>query len=1513
MKKCKKVMALVLALIMLLSASCVSLMASAATIDNSASYDKNALKGYLNAADQYDLTYTQYTSMMLDFADKFLSTAGLPSQVLAVSAGPLDINITINLKDLNGIHETIYQFPTLLKSFSSLSSFLGDIPSLDFSAFSTSNKRVKGTYANDVAYVNAFVSFLSTNRSAVSTIIKSGLGSNGFDLGALNSFVPDNIKDITNDIVGFLKKTLFGDSNASLDTNVAQLLTDTINGLDIEMLDGYKFEKTDSIYLTIDKLVRVLTKWLVKNLQADTWGFKDMVLSAIPTFETDYPFVDLDAITQINWDWEADGMGTKFVSGTPSTYIVYHINNMLGTVVETLIPEFKTFKGSLKDISNTAGWKYDNSTSSLTTLNNNIAKAAQYADIKLTGGTFTEAEANALTNPTKSYAMVLADAVIKMFLPGLKVEKDDIVAGNICVLAVQAINEFFCYYLPEYALSDLYTYDASGATLNRTKYTESYCSTLYKQMGARVIAKFASGYFPVTFSNETNIDAVLKDLASYFMNTVAKAGSLSKGALGTISSTETVYTAVDRIIFSLDASGNYKEGASSSGGRNTTGILPQGFLPAKYNTSYKLVYNWLLASIEGLDVGKLFEIFVPNTSNTDMNTAILPNVLCYEAIRIINVIFPGTWTSKTGSLDSLITNNNLATIVGSILANLGTDSSKGYDGMNYIVFPALKLVANVLGLASSQNKGEAVATLANPITTDAGTVYKEIEPVIRAQQVGSVTNAFSSDYYIKVTNTSNGISSGYHNKNGSEVIDTPYKVKVFSITCVNDANVTVSGVSDTGTIIKTNDSQGFKISYGDGVSARNKTLIFKVSYVMSDEGENWPTTGENQQAYLFAYYGAPTTATKSSGAISAIIPTTIYGTPSMLSNVIGYSYSSNTKYTATCEDTTFPSALENAGFVFSASDIGAPDSSTPTQYTMFSVSAPSSVDVSKYYGSYSINYTFKSKDSSNSDAEYGNAVSQTITMVLFDDAGLEKLVSKYEGLVLQSYDYSNPSLWDAFNTQLSSAKALVKNPASVGSNAPATLTAAFKAKAEALTTAYENLKEVVATDYTATLKNRLIEYADGDAKNDIRAKYTMWDYTPVSYARYSSTVSTIRNYLRTEDDLSSVAINEALRYNDVMAKRLCPTSSSSETAALNNLKAVRNNFDKANYDPTKYTPASYEALVEAFDDADQVIAGTGLDGESTPKVSDYADARAAILSSLNKLIVQPFNVDELYAVVQNAEENYFDNVTYTDEAWAVYEAAMEQANVAINDPYSLLPEEYTASDISAVEATFSDYIANINSAIQNLLDNPYVSILVSAKDGAVAYDSSEKIIVGSRVIEAGDAFDSYIIVPYGATGNNISDCFTFSENVSRYTKDEDGNWNTYSTGTGATFACYADENLTGRQITSASLKSGNAVKVTDSNGSETVYKIVVTGNAGGTTVSKTNLQKEYGERNAAINGIYAVLPNIIANNLDSSTSDADILACDLNCDGMIDNTDLVLLKMWKNGTFIPFNNFNITV
>ena len=1482
MKKSKKILALILSLIMMMSAASLGLVGSA--VSSKSTYTGTAL-GSLNSADQYELSDEQNISMILDYADKMLGELNLMKTTIAVSSIKVDIDLT----SLNGVNKTLIG---LNEKLGSLSSFIGDLADLKLTMF-TANTYRDGTGARDVAMIQAFLSFLSnsTNAGMIKKLVQKGLGTGSGQLNPgsiVSGFLPANVTDITNDIVGFLKETLFKDRNAKFDTEIPNLIMDMINNLGVEALKDFKVTTSSTIYSLIDSAARSLINWVIEQVKLGADGvfgadIKSLILTALPTFEQDYPFVDLDGIKNISWNWSAQGMGSAFSTSNTSSWLAYQVNDFVGMLVNNVLPEFK------------GSWTADHSTNSLATLDSNIAKLAKYVNEKVNPTSILDSNT---TYSTKTYAMVLANFVIKMFLPALSVSEQDIIDGNVCKLAVQALNELMCYYLPEKALSDLYltngdgTYklDADGNMQLSSKYTETYCKTAYKSMIAEVAAQFLSGYFPIKFTNTSSFDTVLKDAGAYFVNDVAA------GALGTVGSSETIYTAFDRLILSVNSSGSYIEGASSSGGRNTSGIMPQNFLPSAYNTTKKVV-DQLFTSIENLSLGGIIKLLVPNTATADMNTALLPNVLTLTVIRVVNKLFPGTWTQKTTSLDALITNANLGTILYSIMTN--------FSYSNHIC-PVVKLLNAMLGLSSSQKKGEADVSLAKATTSaDGATVYVSAEPVIY-----SSSTTLPSGYFLKIENTSSGINSGYSSADGTNYQDSLYQLRVNSVVCENSSTVKVSGLTSTNAIIDSGASIGLALS---GTCPLNTTLQFLVTYQMSNE--NGRSYGDVQQSRIYVYYGSRTTTTLTSNTVSVTVPTKIYASPNTLARTLGSSRTSNLEsgYSATAETSTMPTALTNAGYKITPSSVGKPASTTDEYFNLFSVSYKMTTEQLKAIsGNYTIKYEIQTKDTAAEGSAYGTAKSTNIALTLFYDNGLTALVDKYLNLDLQSGEFSSQAQFNAFMSELRTAYAMVYNPGSTATTVSA-LESAFAAECSKLETAYNKLLLYQVSDAVANLKQRITEYSTGT--EDAVAKYRIYDYTPVSWKRYSSTMSTIKRYFNT-GVTSSLKINEALRINDVMANRLVLRSKvsgdSSKNSAFNNLKAVYNTYSNilSNSSDVTYTTKSKEALQTAIAKAADIIAVP-----DTYKASDFSDARSAILAGVHELTVQPLDVQTLEQTIDESTTTYNDNAPYTDEAWEKFLAAVGDATDIVENPFNYINSATDSAEIAKGNEKVDELKSALDAAVEQLKANPFISELVtktneSERNYGFVYDDSVKTIhAGKYKIQN----DGYIIVPFGTKGNDLKNMnyFTLTSNESKYFNDEgeplkEGDTPMKYQTPYTAAACINPS--TGRAVTTAAVRAGNLYQITWENGQTSSYNVIMANNPAD-TASATSKTKFV----AAMNVVGQKLPQVLKGELaDSEATASTILACDVNGDGKVDNTDLVLYKMYKQGKWNPVTvNFNL--
>ena len=221
MKKCKKVLALVLALLMLVSAVSVGFSAFASANGKSI-YTGASLKNSMNAVDEYQLDSQQYCSMILEFADKTLAELNMKPMTIKITDGA---TIAVNLQSADGLLSTLLSVKTIVQNNANLVKEIGDF---DFSAIKPEMARGNNpTKSGDEAFINGLVSFLSnpTNANLIKKAVQKGVGTGSGQLqvpGIVANFLPDEVKNL--DIVSMIKEGVFGSKTASFDDGIADLI-----------------------------------------------------------------------------------------------------------------------------------------------------------------------------------------------------------------------------------------------------------------------------------------------------------------------------------------------------------------------------------------------------------------------------------------------------------------------------------------------------------------------------------------------------------------------------------------------------------------------------------------------------------------------------------------------------------------------------------------------------------------------------------------------------------------------------------------------------------------------------------------------------------------------------------------------------------------------------------------------------------------------------------------------------------------------------------------------------------------------------------------------------------------------------------------------------------------------------------------------------------------------------------------------------------------------------------------
>ena len=205
MKKSKKLLSVLLAVLMLLSS--MSVMASAAKATYQTHDDLQAIHAYSPYGEVTRLDTETRMSIILDSLDPLLASANISmGQVVNV----LGLNIRINLRSVNELCDTLDSFKDSMNSLTWGAAAaivnLGILESLNLDSWQSGMTR-EGT--EQLTIVSELLELLSTNANVVGTVLSSGK----IDLGLVANFIKgldlSSVEKIIGDLPGFIKGMIF--------------------------------------------------------------------------------------------------------------------------------------------------------------------------------------------------------------------------------------------------------------------------------------------------------------------------------------------------------------------------------------------------------------------------------------------------------------------------------------------------------------------------------------------------------------------------------------------------------------------------------------------------------------------------------------------------------------------------------------------------------------------------------------------------------------------------------------------------------------------------------------------------------------------------------------------------------------------------------------------------------------------------------------------------------------------------------------------------------------------------------------------------------------------------------------------------------------------------------------------------------------------------------------------------------------------------------------------------------
>ena len=742
------------------------LILSSATAGASAyqAYKDDALTKY-DFTDTAVLTTEQYASALLDYADKALAKENIT----------MDLSILGKL-DATSIDNALSSVYDLINGLSGILWMAGDLGDVNVSAI----KSTRRSNSTDVAVIKSLLQFLADNKGIVKKVVVGGIGKykrdGGVSLGVANSFVKVDLN-----VEVMLREMIWGLAYPNTEYNSSNNIDSMLQVVIQNALAGVK-EIPESVRNLVDLNSTKSTYDFIEDLLQT--AYNDM---AVPLLnEQVIPWLEM----QIRCD-ETGTLADLFNTGYQvPTYtvpagstLVGELNNIAGQIVNGLLKGY-------------TGWvSGDNSK-----LTDNVVSVARFV-LKKTGGYFFPDWQKHIATPKEIDAM----------------SKEELIA----YIARSVINASVGYmYIPE----DVTT--VVGVTWEAVK-----------QLMAQFLPERDYSNYPKT------IDGILDMLADYIAYNVnpgidLNAGNL-KEALNYGSGFESMLTTAVKW---LAADPQFYTGLlpdttvdTSNGWKALDDIifklLDKTILPAKFANSEsetilkEIVYSILNGLLVDQDLTCISDLFVKNESGV-FATQTLKQSIVRLVTDILNAVLPGTVTKTYGSLNEIVSNSELGSIVENLLVSLNSNRDK-------LVPPIVNIVAQVMKLTDKSKFGQ-----------------MEFSGPTRASDAYSVT----------IFNGSKGINRGYTDKNGEFRQDALYKYRIASVSATAytaagaGSNVSVSGVS-AGDIINGGDSKTLTVSKP---GTTDTTVVLTVGYfILTENGESLTGTTPVYASY-YTYFCSDT-------------------------------------------------------------------------------------------------------------------------------------------------------------------------------------------------------------------------------------------------------------------------------------------------------------------------------------------------------------------------------------------------------------------------------------------------------------------------------------------------------------------------------------------------------------------------------------------------------------------------------------------------------------------------------
>ena len=993
------------------------LILSSATAGASAyqAYKDDALTKY-DFTDTAVLTTEQYASALLDYADKELKKANIT----------MDLSILGKL-DATSIDNALSSVYKLINGNKIILWMAGDLNSVNVDAI----KSPRRSNTTDVAVIKALLQFLADNKGIVKKVVVGGVGKykrdGGVSLGVANSFVKVDLN-----VEVMLREMIWGLAYPNTEYNSSNNIDSMLQVIIQNALAGVK-EIPDSVRNLVDLNSTKSTYDFIEDLLQTAYNDIAVPMLNDQTMKWLGQEIDKDTTGTLAGLFNRDFRVSAYTVPAGST-LVAELNNIAGGIVNGLLKNYN-------------GWvSGDNSK-----LTDNVVAVARYI-LKETGDYFF---------PDWQKHIATAEEIDAM-------SKEELIA----YLARSIINASVGYmYIPE----DVTT--VIGVAWEAVK-----------QLMAQFLPERDYSGYPKTVQG---ILDMLADFVAYNVNPGIdlNAGDLKKALNYGDGMDKMLTTAVQW----LAADPQYYTGLLPSTAIDTSDgwkalddiffkLLDKSVLPAKFANSGSetilkdIVYSILNGLLVDQDLTCISDLFVKNESGA-FATQTLKQSIVRLVTDILNAVLPGTVTKTYGSLNEIVSNSELGSIVENLLGSLNSNKDK-------LVPPIVNIVAQVMKLTDKAK-------------------FKEMEIA------GSKRIKNSSELDLTVYNGSKGINRGYTDKNNNFTQDKlpRYTIDSWSAVAYNydgskQKDLSVSGLT-ANEELNGGDNRSVKIS---GIDSNNTLVVFTVYYFVLDEAGN-KLTNDASVCRFYSYRldgadvdnntsGIKTGSNKTSASVNDCPPKLLLFNQN----------NTNPLKTICAQSVTFkvPKGKGSHTGSNASANLGGLSSNLKSATSSASMDGGNAITGSNAYDSIdlweetasiakfevgfdtTINWAATAKKGNKTD-HYNGAT----RIICYNDYGLPELYNIEVGKnrARTDYDSSADAAWDAYMTALNNAAIYTLLPGTIALYTNSEFLAGFEARQKALASAVETLETHLVSASVDSLKTA-VEAVQGK-ENTANAVY--WD------------------------------------------------------------------------------------------------------------------------------------------------------------------------------------------------------------------------------------------------------------------------------------------------------------------------------------------------------------------------------------------------------------------------------------